>query len=163
MVAEANPLVAQHAEKASLILFSQLAALYQIAAMFALIPVLGVYGAAIATGTFHLFRNLFVWWNVRDVARWLNAGPVLVASLTIWGLAIGLCYGLKLLMHAPPIVNAACGAIICGIASLLYVRSPTLSHSDREILANVLHGREARILRWLGLGPAKSAVRSEQP
>jgi O-antigen/teichoic acid export membrane protein len=52
--------VAQYQERASLILKSQLFGIYQICCMLLLVPALGLLGAAIATGTYHLLRNLFV-------------------------------------------------------------------------------------------------------
>jgi hypothetical protein len=51
-----------------------------------------------------------------------------------------------------------CGVAICGLALWLYVRSPALSRSDRRLLGELFHGREARLLQRLGvlqpLGPA---------
>jgi O-antigen/teichoic acid export membrane protein len=149
--------VAQYQERASLILCSQAFGLYQIVAMLLLVPLCGLLGAAIATGTFHLFRNLFVWWKVRDQARWLNYRAVLASATLIWGAAVLACLGVRQLAIAP-LAALACGLIICMLAMLAYVRSPALSRSDRELLAQLFHGREARVLQNLGilprLGPA---------
>jgi hypothetical protein len=149
--------VAQYQERASLILCSQLFGLYQIVAMLLLVPLCGLLGAAIATGTFHLFRNLFVWWQVRDQARWLNYRAVLVSATLIWGAAVLASLGVRQLAIAP-LAALACGLVICVLAMLAYVRSPALSRSDRELLAQLFHGREARVLQHLGilprLGPA---------
>jgi len=149
--------VAQYQERASLILCSQLFGLYQILAMLLLVPVWGLLGAAVATGTFHLFRNLFVWWKVRDQARWLNYRAVLFSAALIWGAAVLASLGVRRLPMAP-LAALACGLIICLAAMLAYVRSPALSRSDRELLAQLFHGREARLLQSLGilprLGPA---------
>jgi O-antigen/teichoic acid export membrane protein len=144
-------MIAQYVEKSSVVLVSQVFGLYQIVAMLTLIPVLGLYGAAIATGTLHLFRNGFVWWFVRDQARWHNAAAVLGSGTLIWGTAIAVCFGLKRLTGLPAEAQLACGLLVCGLATLIYVRSPAISVSDREILGRVLHGREAGILRWAGI------------
>jgi len=143
--------VAQYHERASLILQSQLFGLYQIAAMVALVPFAGLLGAAVATGTYHLFRNLFVWWQVRADARWLNVRAVLIWATLIWGSAILACVELRRLTSAPPMVAMASGLVICAIAALVYVRSPALSKSDRALLAQLFHGREARLLQRLGV------------
>jgi O-antigen/teichoic acid export membrane protein len=145
--------VAQYRERAALILQSQLFGLYQIAAMVALVPILGLLGAAIATGTYHLLRNLYVWWQVRRDARWLNFPAVLASAALIWGGAILLCLELKRLIAAPPVVTLACGLAVCALAALGYVRSPALSRSDRSILAQLFHGREAWLLQRLGVLP----------
>jgi O-antigen/teichoic acid export membrane protein len=122
-------MLALHAEKASLILKSQLFGVYQVVAMLALIPVMGLYGAAIATGTLHLFRNLWVWWKMRHTARWLNFGAAVRFGFAIWGAAALVCF-----------------------------RSGAISQSDREIMANLMHGRESRLLHRLGLAPRIPAL-----
>jgi O-antigen/teichoic acid export membrane protein len=146
-------MMALYAENAGLILKSQLFGLYQIAAMLVLVPILGLYGAAISTGTLHLFRNLWVWWKVRSTARWLNFRAAATAGLLIWGPAIALCLGLKSIMKAGPLVSLIVGAGVCAVATLIYVRSPALADSDRQILGSVLHGREGALLRWIGILP----------
>ena len=143
--------VAQYQERASLILKSQLFGIYQICCMLLLVPALGLLGAAIATGTYHLLRNLFVWWQVRSEARWLNFSAVVTYAALVWGTAILLCLELKRAYAAPPLVAMACGVVVCGLAALIYVRTPALSRSDRELLAQVFHGREARLLHRLGV------------
>jgi O-antigen/teichoic acid export membrane protein len=143
--------VAQYEEKAATILLSQAFGIYQIVAMIALVSFMGLYGAAIATGTFHLFRNLFVWWQVRDRARWLNFPTVCVWTGLIWGGAILVCFALKAALPPNPIIAMASGAVVCALAVFLYVRSPAICVSDRELLAKLFHGREARWMRGLGL------------
>jgi len=143
--------VAQYQERASLILKSQLFGIYQICCMLLLVPALGLLGAAIATGSYHLLRNLFVWWQVRSEARWLNFSAVVTYAALVWGTAILLCLELKRAFAAPPLVAMACGVVVCGLAALIYVRTPALSRSDRELLAQVFHGREARLLHRLGV------------
>jgi O-antigen/teichoic acid export membrane protein len=151
-------MTALYAERASLILKSQLFGLYQIAAMFALIPLMGLYGAATATGTLHLFRNLWVWWHVRGTARWLNFRAAITMGVTIWGAAIALCVLLKQLLPVPALGQLIIGGVVCAGASLLFIRSSAISNSDREILGGVLHGRESAVLRWLGLAPVASSA-----
>ncbi|MGH9644249.1 MAG: lipopolysaccharide biosynthesis protein, partial [Terriglobales bacterium] len=143
--------VAQYHEKASLILVSQLFGLYQIGCMLLLVPLLGLLGAATATGTYHLFRNAFVWWKVRQDARWLNVTSVAAYSALIWCSAILACFGLKRVMPAPMLLSLVCGGVICVLAMLVHLRSPALSGSDRELLRQLFHGREARLLRRLGV------------
>jgi O-antigen/teichoic acid export membrane protein len=119
---------------------------------------MGLYGAAIATGTFHLFRNLFVWRKVRDRARWLNFRAVATWTGLIWGGAILICYALKAALPPNPIVAMACGGVVCALGVLLYVRSPAICASDRELLGKLFHGREARWMRGLGLLPEPGHV-----
>lgn len=150
-------LVAQYAERASIILYSKVFAIYNVIAMLVLLPVAGLYGAAIATGTAQVLKNLFIWWFVRRTARWTNWFAVCGSTILIWGGAIGGCWLLKSEFGTPPIVNMVCGALVIGTALLLYIRSPAISKSDREILGSILRGKEARILRWVGVLPRVTA------
>ena len=155
IIATPVTLVAQYAEKASLILLSKIFVIYNVVAVLVLIPLIGVFGAAIAHGTAQLMKNLFIWWYVRKTARWTNFGGVAVASFLIWGCVVGAGYGLKATFEMPAVLHMAFGVILCAAAWLVYVRSPVLSRSDRDILANVLRGREARLLQWLGFFPER--------
>jgi hypothetical protein len=111
-----------------------------------------VYGAAIATGTAQAFKNLFIWWHVRNVGRWMNLRAVITMIVLIWGPCIAACFLVKqALPQLPAAAQLVAGALICGVAALLYVRTRALSSSDRDILASVFHGREARLLEWIGI------------
>ena len=90
----------------------------------------------------------------RRTARWLNFAPALAASLLIWGSAIAACIVIKAAFTLPPLANLACGVVVCGLAVLVHIRSSALASTDREILQNVFHGRERRVLSMLGLLPA---------
>ena len=144
-------LVAQYEEKSGIILLSKLTAIYNIVALLALIPLFGLYGATFASGSAQLLKNGFIWWHVRDRAVWLNARAAIFSSLALWGSVVGICYGVKEISHLPPIVHLVIGVLVCGVASLIHLRSPALSHSDRRILASVMGGKEATVLRRLGI------------
>ncbi len=154
-------LVAQYHERAGLMLASELFGLYQVAAMLVLIPALGLYGAALSSGTFHAFRNFWIWWQMRREVQWRNIKGVLTMGLLVWGTVIAICSLLRMFLPPlPALAQLAIGAVICGMGALAFLRSSGISQSDREILANLMHGREARLLRWLGLAPQSRALPS---
>jgi O-antigen/teichoic acid export membrane protein len=147
-------LVAQYHERTGLMLASELFGLYQVGAMLVLVPWLGLYGAALSTGSFHALRNFWIWWQLRRQVQWRNIKGMLAMGLLVFGSVVIVCTLLRTsLAHLPPLVQLMIGAVICGIGALVFLRSPGISQSDREILANLLHGRESRLLRWLGLAP----------
>jgi O-antigen/teichoic acid export membrane protein len=157
LIAVPSTLVAQYQEKSFTILLSKIFAIYNVAALLVLLPVAGVYGAMIASGSAQFFKNLFIWWFVRRDARWLNLPAVAGSGLLIWGGAVAACYGLKAVLQIPVWIHLLLGLMICALAALLYVRSPALAKSDRDILGSVLgRGREARILRILGVLPPRA-------
>jgi O-antigen/teichoic acid export membrane protein len=76
-------LVAQYEEKVQIQLLSKVFAGYNIVAMLLLIPYLGLYGAAIASGSAQALKNLFVWWHVRHHAVWLNGRIAVATSMAL--------------------------------------------------------------------------------
>jgi O-antigen/teichoic acid export membrane protein len=151
VIATPVTLVAQYEEKAAIILLSKLFVIYNVAALLILLPVAGLYGAAIATGTAQVMKSLYIWWHVRRRAVWTNFASVLSSSLLIWGGAVAVCYAVKDWIRAPGIVQMLLGAAICGLAALAHLRSPAISAADRTILGSMLRGKEAFVLRRLGL------------
>jgi O-antigen/teichoic acid export membrane protein len=151
-------LVAQYEEKAHIQLLSKLFAGYNVLALFVLVPLWGLYGAALAIGSSQVFKNTFIWWYMRRRAVWLNAGVAIASSAALWGCAVLLCFGIKAVLPAPAIVHLALGTVVIGCFALVHIRGPILCASDRDILLRLFPGREMRMLRLLGLlNPTVSA------
>jgi O-antigen/teichoic acid export membrane protein len=150
-VATPVTLVAQYDERAGLILLSKVTAAYNVVAMLALLPLLGLYGAALARGSAVVLKNCFIWWNVRSRAVWGNAGSFLLSGGVLWGTVVLLALALKDLVPMRPVLQLGVGVLLCAGATLIYLRTPAISHSDRNLLASLFHGKEARVLRRLGL------------
>jgi O-antigen/teichoic acid export membrane protein len=146
-------LVAQYEEKAHVLLLSKVFAAYNILAMFLLVPILGIYGAALAAGTAQTLKNWFIWWNVRKRAVWTNARGALLSSIGLWGAVVGACYGLKALMPLPALFQVAMGIVVFALAILVFIRTPVLSVSDREILRSVMPEKATRIMQRVGFLP----------
>jgi O-antigen/teichoic acid export membrane protein len=147
-------MVAQYEEKARAILVSKVFAIYNVLALVVLVPWIGLYGAAIASGSAGACKNIFIWWHARDLAVWLNLRAAALTGVLLWGGVVLLCEALKHALGVPPLLQLALGAIVCGGACLLHLRSPAISGSDRSILTSVLRGRETKLLKYLGLmGP----------
>jgi len=144
-------LVAQYEEKVQVILWSKLFGIYNVAAILALLPVAGVYGAAIASGSAQALKNLYIWWHVRDRATWTNARAAVLSSVALWGGVVGVCYLLKLGSIGSDILHLCLGVLVVCMGGLLHVRGPAISSDNRMLLASVLRGREARLLTVLGI------------
>jgi len=153
-VSDPVSLVAQYEEKAGTLLLSKLFAAYNVLAMFALVPYLGIYGATLASGTAQVLKNAFVWWGVRKRAVWLNAWGSLASSIGLWGAAVVVCDGLKALLPIPSLLQLLLGLVVCCGVGVVYVRSPVLSPSDRSIMASILGEKAAPLLRRIGFSPA---------
>jgi O-antigen/teichoic acid export membrane protein len=154
VIADPVSLIAQYEEKAHILLLSKVSAAFNILAMFVLVPVLGVYGAAIAGGTAQVLKNFFIWWHVRKRAVWTNASASLLSGIGIWGAVVGICYGIKALLPLPALFQVVLGSVVFVAGGLIYVRSPALSESDREILRTVTPSKATRIMQRVGFLPA---------
>jgi O-antigen/teichoic acid export membrane protein len=157
----ANPVtfVAQYQEKAATLLLSKVFGIYNVVALLVMLPVLGVAGAAIASGSAQIFRDAFIWWRVRGIARWLNAPAALGFGVLVWGAAILVCLGLKKAIDIPDLADLMVGLLVLAAAWLVFVRTPAIAESDRMLLASVMRGREARVLRAIGLVGERNGVR----
>jgi len=151
-----NPasLVAQYEEKAHILLLSKVFAAYNLLAMFLLVPFLGIYGAALAGGSAQAMKNFFIWWHVRKRAVWINARAGLLSSIGLWGAYVAACYGLKASIALPALAQIALGTVLFVIAGLIFIRTPALSSSDREILRSVTPERATRLMQRVGFIPA---------
>jgi O-antigen/teichoic acid export membrane protein len=144
-------LVAQYEEKAATMLISKVFALYNVAALLLLIPAVGVVGAAIASGSAQWMKYVFIWWRVRRLGRWTNARVAIATSSALWGAVVLVCLFLKHLLADRALLHLGVGIVVVGMGTLAHLRGPALSEVDRQILSTVLAGREATLLRRLGL------------
>jgi O-antigen/teichoic acid export membrane protein len=146
--------IAQYEEKAHIQLLGKVFAIYNVLALFVLVPSLGLYGAALAIGSAQWLKATFVWWHVRRRAVWLNARSSIATSVALWGGTVAVCYGMKSALAVPAIVQLLLGLAVFGCAAMIYVRCPALCKSDRDLLQRLFGGKEARLLRGLGFLPA---------
>ena len=67
---------------------------------------------------------------------------------------MGLCYVLKTFVPAAALLQVLMGLLVFIPAALLYIRSPALSTSDREILKTVTPGKATNLMKRVGFLPA---------
>ena len=93
------------------------------------------------------------------MAHWINFRAAVGVGALIWSIAAVACVALKTWHGASAASNLITGALVCAMASLVFIRSPAIADSDREILGGVLHGRESKILKLIGiLSPSKNII-----
>src|SRR5690606_37133894 len=142
-------LVAQLKEKAHVILASRIFGVYNIVGLVVLIPVLGIAGAMLASGSAVLMKNVFIWWFVRDIAVWKDAFRFLRVTVLAWLPFVGVAALVKLL-DAPPLAELALGAGLWAAFFGLYVRFGALAPEQRELISTLFPGRETKLLRAFG-------------
>jgi hypothetical protein len=157
-------LTAQYRERAGIILASKALGIYNVLALLVLLPVLGLMGAVIASGSAQVLKNIYIWWFVRHEGKWLNWRQAMGACVLLWGGVVAICLLLKQVVSGHPMIQLLLGATVTGLAVLLHARSPALSVSDRNILGSVLSGREGRWMQIIGIIPRTSVpIRPDGP
>ena len=93
---------------------------------------------------------LLRWLTHRDRgpwSHWVDASPGPRPPERVAGGALRVTF----VNHSTVLVQMVFGVIVCAIAGLVYLRSPAIAESDREILGGLMRGKEARILKLVGL------------
>jgi O-antigen/teichoic acid export membrane protein len=142
-------IIAQLGERAAIILVSKIFAVYNIVAAIILIPILGVYGAILATGTARLFKAIFIWFFVRDVARFGGLGRFFVLQASIWAACLIL---IKILVsNMNDFMAIAVAGVIIGLFTLLGVRLAMFNTRESELIQKLSGNRISRWLQYAGV------------
>jgi O-antigen/teichoic acid export membrane protein len=142
-------LIAELGERAGIILLSKVSAIYNVVGNIVLIPLMGIMGAVIATGTAILFKNIFIWYFVRDVASFRGTGRFFAQQLLFWGC----CYLLMRYLHQElsDLMTLVAAAPVIAIASFLSLRLADFSAEDRNIFQQLGGPKLQGILRLAGV------------
>lgn len=155
-VSESATIVAQYHERAGIILLSKVFAFSNILGLLVMVPLAGIQGAAISTGTSIALKNVFIWWHVRHSARWRNWRPALASAALVWGTFWLVGTELKRLVAGPPLLQLVIGGLLCAAWALVFLRTAALSLADREMVSRLVSGRVADLARALGVTPRES-------
>lgn len=155
-VSESATIVAQYHERAGIILLSKVFAFSNILGLLVMVPLAGIQGAAISTGTSIALKNVFIWWHVRHSARWRNWRPALASAALVWGTFWLVGTELKRFVAGPPLLQLVIGALLCAAWGLVFLRTAALSLADREMVGRLVSGRVADLARVLGVTPRES-------
>lgn len=144
-------LVAQLHERVEIILFSKIFGLYNLIADIIMIKWWGVMGAVFATGSALLFRNIFIWWFIKEQASFKGIGSFFL-KLIFYALVL-----LILLMLSERLLISEGQSLILGIvimicSLLVFMRLSLFSLKEKQWLSKAADKKyNAKILRWLGL------------
>ena len=143
-------IIAELGERAGVILASKMFAVYNVIAILVLVPKLGLLGAAIATGTAILFKNLFIWYSVRSMASFFGTFRFFVQQSVLWAA----CW---LILHlvdtqTQPILSFAIAIPTVAVTTIASLRLADFSTSDREIIGRLGGSRLGLLFRIAGIG-----------
>ncbi len=142
-------IMAQLGERAGIILASKIFAPYNVVAVIVLIPIMGVYGAIVATGTAQLFKSLFVWYFVREVASFRGTGIFFLTQILMWTICLVLAR--TLIGEFSDLAGLAIAAVLVGLFALAGLRLARFNNQESEFVRKVIGDRRALILERLGV------------
>ncbi|MEW6428835.1 MAG: lipopolysaccharide biosynthesis protein [Thermodesulfobacteriota bacterium] len=140
-------LVAQLRERADIILYSKMFALYNLVADVVLIHFLGIWGAVIATGSAVFMKNLYVWFYIRREAGFVGMGQFFTRMIGCW-MMVAMVWQIAdvLFERNYEIVVIGLSFIVLGV--FLQIRFLHLTEWERKKLSEV-RWRNRRIVRML--------------
>ena len=149
-----SSLIAQLREKANIILFSKIFALYNLAMDLILIKWFGIWGAVFATGTAVLGKNLFIWFFVRKDATFKGMGLFFIKIIFFW-ISISIILG-----QLNSFIPCEWGRIAFGILSftgafILQFRCRFFNEKEKNFWQNLSNGQPmtTRLLSYAGMLP----------
>jgi O-antigen/teichoic acid export membrane protein len=127
-------LAAMLKERMDIMLYSKIFAFYNIAADILLIPVLGLWGAVLATGTATLGKNLFVWFFVRKEASFSGMLGFFAALIAFWTITGASIWGLDRFFELSSTGQFISGALLITAGFLLQFRLGLFTQNEAGIL-----------------------------
>lgn len=137
--------IAQLAERAGIVLVSKIFIAYNVIAIIWLVPKYGVLGAAVATGTAVLFKEVFIWWHVRDLASLRGMGRFFPISFVFW-IGFAVVSALIQSISLSPAIELLVGTLLFLVFVFVFVRLPLMSITEKEFLRRVLPDKVAAAL-----------------
>lgn len=141
--------IAELGERAGIVLASKIFAVYNVLANLALIPIFGIMGAVISTGTAILFKNLFIWFFVRKNAVFRGAIPFFLRQFFIWSLCF---FSIKAAdNYLSDWLTLAAAALILAVFGIIALKFAYWSEFEKDLLKRLGGARFRPILRLLGI------------
>jgi len=141
-------------EKADIILYSKIFAFYNIIADIILIPLIGIWGAVLATGTAILGKNLFIWYFVRREASFAGLGIFFSRLVFFWSVTGALLWRANNLIELSIVGHFLLGSLLIAISFILQFQLRLFTLNEAGILRKVFS-------KYKGMGPILKLLRVE--
>lgn len=147
--------VAQFREKADIILYSKIFAVYNLIADVILIKMFGIWGAVFATGTATLAKNCFIWYFVRQDASFKGMGSFFSKIVLFWMTISFVIYNIELVSPRHGLYQLFLGILIFAAAFFIQFKCNYFKPYEKRIMADLSNKnpRLTILLRTLKLLP----------
>ncbi|CCK81827.1 lipopolysaccharide biosynthesis protein [Desulfobacula toluolica] len=139
--------VAQLMEKADIVLYSKIFAVYNIVADLILIKFFGIWGAVFATGTATLSKNIFIWYFVRKEASFKGLELFMIKISLFWAAISVFIYSLSKIIPSNITYQLLFGVSIFAIAFFIQFGCNYFRPDEKQIFKTVSDGNS----KWIFL------------
>lgn len=143
--------VAQLREKANIILYSKIFAIYNLIADVILIYFFGIWGAVIATASATLAKNVFVWYFVREDANFKGMQFFFTKIVCFWSAAAIIIHHLLIYISPLPILRILIGLLFFSAAFFLQFHCNLFQAYEKNIFSAISADRKPWIQRVMRL------------
>lgn len=142
-------LVAQLCERADIVLYSKVFGLGNVALNIVMVPLYGIWGIIFATGVSVLFKDIFVWWFVRDIAHPRDLFYFLGFSSLTWGSYV--VVGRMLENAITSDLLSICALAAVGLCWMLFYLRFAFRNAEEKILVHSVLRGNLRIAKLFGV------------
>ena len=129
--------VGQFRERADIILYSKIFAVYNLIADVILIKIFGIWGAVLATGTATVGKNCFIWYFVRKDANFKGMGSFFTKIILFWTALSIILYAILLKTPLPALYELCGGIVIFAGAFLVQFRCDYFKEYEKGIFSEL--------------------------
>jgi len=142
-------LVAQLRERADIVLYSKIFAVYNLVADIILINFFGVWGAVVATGTATVGKTFFVWFFVRYEATFKGMGYFFLKLFLWWMILTGIVSGITNILDISEYILLVLGIQIFGLAFIFQFKLDLFNTFEKNIIEKLFRDKKSLFIKNL--------------
>ena len=129
--------IAQFREKADIILYSKIFAVYNLIADVILIKMFGIWGAVFATGTATLAKNYFIWYFVKEDASFKGMGSFFAKIILFWMILSIAVHSICLFTLPHALYQLFFGILMFAAAFFVQFKCDLFKNYEKKIIADL--------------------------
>lgn len=129
--------MAQLREKADIILYSKIFAVYNLIADIVLIKLFGIWGAVFATGTATMGKNGFIWYFVRKDASFKGMGSFFIKIILFWSTVSIIIFSINPIIPHHALYQLSFGTLIFTTAFFIQFKCNYFRDYEKKIFADL--------------------------
>jgi O-antigen/teichoic acid export membrane protein len=129
--------IAQLRERADIILYSKIFAVYNLIAAVILIKMFGIWGAVFATGTATMAKNCFIWYFVKDDASFKGMRPFFAKIVLFWMTIYIAIHSISMIIPFNDLYQLFFGILVFSAAFFIQFKCNYFKNYEKKIMADL--------------------------